>query len=279
MGKTHLTSQNRTTERPPDASEAGEPAANAPQAPAVEQTREEQASQVRGVGRLWNWSARVLPPVVVFGLLAAVGYWGHHNEWKMPAFSELTGNEKVAGEPWCDAHGVPEAICISCNAHLMPKGELYGWCQEHGIAECILEHPDRAQLRETPTVSEEDLRRARVALALKDRPANDPLCKMHLRRIQFASREAADNAGIDIGLVGRGRVVETIEAVGEIHYDPTLVTRLASRASGTVWRVDKNVGDAVREGELLALVDAVAVGQSKAELQQAVALLHLHNKR
>jgi cobalt-zinc-cadmium efflux system membrane fusion protein len=98
---------------------------------------------------------------------------------------------------------------------------------------------------------------------------------MHLRRIQFASTEAADKAGIDIGLVDRGRIVETVLANGEIRYDPTLVTRLASRAAGTIWRVEKNVGDPVREGELLALVDAVVVGQAKAELLQAAAQLNL----
>lgn len=260
---------------------SGEPeVANRPTAAqAVDATSAEQpAREARPLMRLFRWSVRSAPPILVFGLLAAIGYWGHQNDWKIPAFSEMTGNGKPAVEGWCAEHGVPEEICISCNADLMPKGQLYGWCREHGVAECVLEHPELAQLKETPTISQQDLQRVREALAVKDRPKNDPLCKMHLRRIQFASREVADIAGIDIGLVGRGRVVEAIPAVGEVRYDPTRVTRLASRAAGTVWRVEKNVGDPVREGDVLALVDAATVGQAKAELQQAVAQLNLHDQ-
>ncbi|HUG67144.1 MAG TPA: efflux RND transporter periplasmic adaptor subunit [Pirellulaceae bacterium] len=218
---------------------------------------------------------RVLPTLLVIATLASLGYFGHHHDWQIPKFSELTGNGNVTGVAWCDEHGVPEEICIACNAELMPKGTLHGWCKEHGVAECLLEHPELAQLKDTATISQQDLDRARRALATRERSKNDPSCKMHLRRIQFASAEAADKAGIDIGLVDRGRIVETLLANGEIRYDPTLVTRLASRAAGTIWRVEKNVGDPVREGELLALVDAVVVGQAKAELLQAAAQLNL----
>jgi cobalt-zinc-cadmium efflux system membrane fusion protein len=220
-------------------------------------------------------AVRLVPSILVFGSLAAIGYWGHHNHWKISAFSELTGSKKASVEGWCDEHGVPEDICISCRAELLPKKQLHGWCKEHGVAECVLEHPELAQLAETPVILDEDLEHARLALRTKERPKNDPTCKMHLRRIQFASREAVDKAGVDIGLVDRGRIVETVTANGEIRYDPTLVTRVASRARGSVWRVEKNVGDLVGEGDLLVLVDAALVGQAKAELLQAVAQLNL----
>jgi len=236
------------------------------------------ARDARMLPQLLTAAARAAPPVLVFSLLAAIGYWGHRNEWTIPAFSEWTGSAAAPAEGWCAEHGVPEAICISCRADLMPKSQLYGWCREHGVAECVLHHPQLAQLGEAPTISPDDFARARAALALRDRAENDPLCKLHLRRIQFASREAAEKTGIDIGLVGRGRVVETIRAVGEVTYDPTRVTRQASRAAGTVWRVEKNVGDSVNAGDVLALVDAAAVGQAKAELQQAVAQYNLHSQ-
>ncbi len=218
------------------------------------------------------------PTIAVLLLLSAIGYWGHHSGWKIPKFSELTSSNDANVVAWCDAHGVPERNCISCNADLMPKGTLRGWCKEHGVAECVLEHPDLAQLKETPTILQEDIDWARRALETRDRPKNDRSCKLHLRRIQFTSGEAADKAGIDIALVDRGRIIETIATTGEIRYDPTLVTRLASRAAGTVWRVERNVGDPVREGDLLALVDAAVVGQAKAELLQAAAQLNLQDQ-
>jgi len=212
---------------------------------------------------------------LVIGALAGVGYFGHQHGWQVPKFSELTGQAVADGVAWCGEHNVPEEICIACNAELMPKGVLHGWCKVHGVAECLLEHPELAELKEPAQVSPDDLERANRALATRDRPKNDPSCKLHLRRIQFASAETADKAGIDIDLVDRGRIVETVPAAGEIRYDPTLVTRLASRAAGTVWRVHKNLGDPVREGDLLALIDAAAVGQTKAELLQAAAQLNL----
>ncbi len=222
--------------------------------------------------------AQTIPTALVMGVLAGLGYFGHYHGWKIPKFSELMGHAEAKGVAWCEEHGVPAADCVSCNADLMPKGTLHGWCKEHGVAECLFEHPELGQLKTPPAISPQDLDRARRALATKTRPKNDPSCRLHLRRIQFASREAADKAGIDIGLVDRGRIVETVVTNGEIRYDPTRVTRLSSRATGTVWRVVKNVGDPVREGDLLALVDAALAGQAKAELLQAAAQLNLQDQ-
>ena len=221
---------------------------------------------------------QAIPTLLVMGLLAAVGYFGHHYGWKVPKFSELTGQQGESGVLWCDEHGVPEADCIACNADLMPKGELVGWCREHGVHECVLDHPETAQLDEILEVTQADQDRAARAIALRPRTKNDPGCKMHLRRIQFPSTEAVDRAGIDINLVDRGRIAESVSATGEVVYDPTRVARLAARAPGTVWKVRNNVGDYVKKGDVLALVDAAAVGRIKSELLQAVVQLQLHDK-
>ncbi len=221
---------------------------------------------------------RVLPTVIVFAALAGIGYWGHHHGWKISKFSELSSREPTHGVAWCEEHGVPEEVCISCNADLMPKGKLYGWCKEHGVHECVLHHPELIQLPETPVITEDDFALAARAIAIRPRTKNDPTCKMHLRRIQFASKAAVDKAGIDINLVDRGPVVESVAAMGEIIYDPTLVARLASRAAGTVWRVERNIGDHVRQGDVLALVDAAEVGRVKAELLQSITQLDLQKK-
>jgi membrane fusion protein, heavy metal efflux system len=224
------------------------------------------------------WLMRSVPTALVFAGLAGIGYWGHHHGWKIPKFSELSGHGELEDDDWCKEHGVPESECIACIADLMPKGKLNGWCKIHGVHECVLEHPEVAELAETPEITQEDLDRAARAIAVRPRTKNDSACKMHLRRIQFASRAAVDKAGIDIGLVDRGRVVESVSATGEIVYDPTLVARLASRAAGTVWRVERNVGDQVKKGDVLALVNAAEVGRAKAELFQSAAQLRLQTK-
>ncbi len=227
---------------------------------------------------LLGWLARTIPNLLVIAALSGLGYFGHHYGWRIPKFSELAGHGQAEGVRWCEEHGVPEAECVACHAELMPKGKLYGWCKEHGVHECVLHHPELAQLRETPEISQVDFDRAARAIAIRPRTKNDPGCKLHLRRIQFPSIAAADKAGIDIGLVDRGPVVESITATGQVIYDPTRVAHLASRAGGTAWRVDKNTGDRVKQGDVLALVDTVEVGRAKAELLQAVAQLQLHDK-
>ncbi len=224
------------------------------------------------------WVVRTVPTVIVIVALAGIAYWGHEHDWKLPKFSELVGREGRESIEWCEEHGVPEKDCIACNADLMPKGKLYGWCSVHGVHECVFEHPELAQLPKVPTIDPADLERAARALALRPRKQNNQSCKLHLRRIQFASRAAAEKAGIDIRLVDRGHVIESVSATGEIIYDPTRVARLASRASGTVWRVERNVGDHVKEGDVLAIVDAADVGAAKAALLQAATRLHLHRQ-
>ncbi|HHM12016.1 MAG TPA: hypothetical protein ENJ16_00570, partial [Planctomycetaceae bacterium] len=92
----------------------------------------------------------VLPTLLVVITLGALGYLGHHFGWNVPKFSELVHGDVDTGPAWCDEHSVPEADCISCNADLLPKGKLFGWCAEHGVRECVLDHPELAQLAEPP---------------------------------------------------------------------------------------------------------------------------------
>jgi cobalt-zinc-cadmium efflux system membrane fusion protein len=100
-------------------------------------------------------------------------------------------------------------------------------------------------------------------------------CKHYQRRIQFASVEAIDKAGIDIAVAQESPIVEAISASGEVLYDQTHLARLTSRVTGTMWRVEKQVGAAVRKGDILALVDSAQVGRSKADFLQAISQLRL----
>ena len=222
-----------------------------------------------------------LPNVIVFGVLVAIALVGRRNDWKLPKYSELwpTGSaEGAAGADWCDAHGVPESICIECATDSFPRSEPPVWCKEHGVHECTLCHPEVAQLKETPTVTDENIARAARALRLRDRPENNSLCKLFLRRIQFSSKEAVAKAGVDIDLVQERAIEEAIVATGEIVYDQTRLARLSSRATGSAWRVLANVGDRVRKGRILALVDAAEVGRVKAEFLRAFSKAQSRNR-
>src|SRR4029077_8234413 len=50
------------------------------------------------------------------------------------------------------------------------------------------------------------------------------------------------------------------------------------RVSGTLWSVFKQVGDTVKNGEVLALIEAADVGRIKGEFSQAFAQTELRTK-
>ncbi len=217
-------------------------------------------------------------PTLVLAGFAAVFYFGHQNDWKIPKFATLTGRSETVVSDWCEEHSVPESICVSCDPTLMPKGPDYGWCDVHGVHNCVLEHPDVAQLKEMPVVSPSDLERASRALAVAARKENNSACLVYQTRIQFASVESVRQAGVDVELVERAPILEVITGSGEIVYDPTRQASLASRLPGTVWLVNKNLGDPVAKGELLAVIDAAAVGELKTTLLRALAERNLQQQ-
>lgn len=219
-----------------------------------------------------------LPTVAVIASLGAVGAYGHYSHWKVPKFATLVGSAEPVVEDWCEEHGVPESNCVECNLDRFPKGPDYGWCPEHGVHNCVLHHTDLLQLKNTPVVSEADVQRAARALALRHRRENNAVCKVYQRRIQFASVEAVQQAGVDVQLVEQQPVSEWISGNGEITYDATLLASLSSRVPGTAWQILKNIGDPVREGEVLAVVDAMDVGRAKSNLVKALVAEDLAQK-
>jgi cobalt-zinc-cadmium efflux system membrane fusion protein len=88
--------------------------------------------------------------------------------------------------------------------------------------------------------------------------------------IVFESAAIVDQFGIDVTPAWTAAMTEAVSAGGEIGFDPARVARLSARAGGPVRRVLKTVGDRVRAGEVLALVDAAAVGRGKAEFLRAL---------
>ncbi|EAQ82162.1 efflux RND transporter periplasmic adaptor subunit [Blastopirellula marina] len=210
-------------------------------------------------------------PLGVLLALAGVFAFGHFTDWRMPKFAALTGQAQPVVVDWCDEHSVPESICVECDDSLMAKTPDFGWCAKHGVHNCVLDHPELAQLDTTPEISPEDRERAEWALSMPVSKVNNSGCTTYLKRIQFASVEAVMQAGVDVELVERRPIEQSVSGSGEILYDPTRTASFAARAPGSVWRVEKNVGDRVEVGEVLALVEAEQVGDLKTRLIRALA--------
>ena len=84
------------------------------------------------------------------------------------------------------------------------------------------------------------------------------------------SQQSAMLSGIETGRVEQAQLQDRIPVTGEITYDPRLVTSLAPRLPGSVWRVLRRVGDSVATGDVMALIDSAGVGQAKADFLSAL---------
>jgi cobalt-zinc-cadmium efflux system membrane fusion protein len=91
-----------------------------------------------------------------------------------------------------------------------------------------------------------------------------------LYRIRFQNPDTAKKTGLKVVKVEGRPLAQYVTAPGRLDFDQTRYAELAPRASGTVWRVYKQEGDWVNEGDVLALVASAAVGQAKAEFLQAL---------
>ncbi|MGD9723803.1 MAG: efflux RND transporter periplasmic adaptor subunit [Pirellulales bacterium] len=96
--------------------------------------------------------------------------------------------------------------------------------------------------------------------------------------ITFQSAEAVGQLGVKTMLARRRPVACNLSAAGVVTYEPTRRAQIATRAVGTVWRVEKQVGQAIRAGDVLAIIDAPAVGDAKAAFLHAVADVQLCQK-
>ncbi len=98
------------------------------------------------------------------------------------------------------------------------------------------------------------------------------------KRVRFASAEALKQNGIATAAVEQRAISEVLTANGILEYNRTRLAHLAPRSPGHVWRVYKRVGDPVRKGDVLGLVDAADVGRAKAEFLEALRLQQLNTE-
>lgn len=233
-----------------------------------------EAQNARPKSRLVRFTKYVvgsIPTAIVLAALVGVAWMGHRYDWRLPKFTSFLDAPADSTEPqFCDEHAVGEKDCIECNPSLAPKPQDFGWCLEHGVSQCVLHHPELAQLQQPFVPTAADAARVEKAFAVRPRPANNSRCLLHQRRIQFSSPAAVAKAGVEVAVAQEQAVVETVQANGYVAYRSGSVAHLGSRVAGNVLRIERQVGDVVAPGDVLAIVDSVEVGQAKEALVQAI---------
>jgi len=88
--------------------------------------------------------------------------------------------------------------------------------------------------------------------------------------VHFKSKEAMERTGIELVPIEERPMVSELVASGVVHYDQRHIAQLSARVPGSVWRVEKHLGDTVKKGDVLLVIESREVGRLKADFLNAL---------
>ena len=242
----------------------------------------------------------ILAGLVLLSAGAGVVVVADRQGWRLPGSQPAVGTQvcphslREDGCPFChpslvetmgqcSEHGVPEALCSKCNLALIAAFKAAGdWCGGHNITEsqCTLCNPglltgtaaatlacpppakSNAPPAKTDAPVETD---ASVEDVPRSRRAPSAACKSQERRIQFVSPEIGRAAGLGTVIVERRAITETLACNAEIEFDGNRRAHLGSRVPGVVHQVKADLGETVKSGAVLAVLNSADLGAAKAD--------------
>jgi cobalt-zinc-cadmium efflux system membrane fusion protein len=75
--------------------------------------------------------------------------------------------------------------------------------------------------------------------------------------------DLAKKMGLETEYAGPGNIISVLELPGEIALNADMVAHVVPRVSGVVLESHKNLGDTVKKGELIAVIDSRELGEAK----------------
>jgi cobalt-zinc-cadmium efflux system membrane fusion protein len=88
--------------------------------------------------------------------------------------------------------------------------------------------------------------------------------------VHFPSQKALERSGIELVPVEKRPMVSELVCNGVVAYDERRIAQLSTRVPGSIWRVEKRLGDAVLKGDVLLVIDSQDVGRLKADFLNAM---------
>lgn len=169
---------------------------------------------------------------------------------------------------WRQLRGmVPSAAALVCLVGLAIWGHVTHWSFSHDSA---AEHQEIANA-ERALVTQADAPQAEDSATTDDDQRDvGGAVDIAPTRIRFSAPDAVRKAGIETAEAEEHSITQEIFANGVISYDQTRVAHLSARVPGTVWRIEKQLGQPFKKGDVLAIIEAVDVGKAKGELLGAV---------
>jgi cobalt-zinc-cadmium efflux system membrane fusion protein len=199
---------------------------------------------------------------------------------------------------WCAGHAVPEALCYRCNPDLVAAFRAVGdWCAAHERPEsqCYVCNPtfapDAAGAPSAPAAVADAASEAGAAgeggstaanqapaaldaIPRTQRPPSVSCTKQSLT-VTLARPGITEEAGLEIAEVRSLPVTRTLECNATVAYDGNRYAELAPQVPGVVATVERDLGDRVEPGDVLATITSPAFGAAKATYLQAAAAVAL----
>jgi len=191
--------------------------------------------------------------------------------------------ELIESLGWCDGHDVAEALCTRCNSRLIPAFKAQGdWCAEHGLPEsqCAICAAGPAAVAFDSGAAGASASNVSVGRDETLRANRQPsaTCANGLSIVVLKSPEIAARAGLTVEVLRQATVEETIAGNAQVAFNGDRFAHLASRAAGTVAEVRARLGERVKGGDVLALIESSELGSAKAAYLQAHSLVELWDR-
>ncbi|MBD3168484.1 MAG: efflux RND transporter periplasmic adaptor subunit [candidate division Zixibacteria bacterium] len=209
------------------------------------------------------------------------GETGHEGHNHAPGEHGEHSNEAGTELDWCAEHAVPESECTKCHPELIANFKDTGdWCAGHDLPEshCRLcnpgiDFPQEQLYMEQSKLSLKD----EIEVSLFYRP-NSPVCATNGALIQFASASTAAKTGLSTQQVYAAEKENNIEAPAEVVFDETRSNVITSSVRALVSRWMVFPGDAVRQGDILAILESPEVAKLQAGLLKSYAAYQVEQK-
>ena len=185
-------------------------------------------------------------------------------------------DEFQAAGDWCAGHGFPESVCPSCNPQTPPTSGGAAdadWCGEHGLPESACTTCNPSLVAEFQSAGDWCVEHAfpeSVCPTCNPQPA--PAGASTVGTVHLTDA-ALNGTGLQLQEVRRGAIAVQLDVSAEIQFNPDRVAHVSSLVSGQIQSVEAAVGDPVEVGQTLVELNSVELGQARAELSRARALL------
>lgn len=198
------------------------------------------------------------------------------------------------GRLWCKEHNRYEDRCWECHPDAQDKNRLY--CKEHSLYEdeCFLCHPELRKTDGSPGgktgTSTEGAAKPVAALMCKEHavPENEcGICHPELLtqnkpgqglKVRLPSTGSAAKAGVVVGTPGVDTMAQGIESFAEVTFNQNKLAQITPLVGGIVKSVEVDLGSRVKQGDLLARVTSVGIGEAQSAYVRALAEDRLRDK-